>query len=698
MCKRKALFLGSLSAILFQGINAASAHPGDGSEPREPIFEMGETSLAAGYSQPLVRAPAITTVISAQTIEKMGARTVADVLKSVPGLHVSVARGVNEVFVMRGFFDEMDSYVLLLVNGIPLNNIVNGGRPQAWKMPVHDVARIEIMRGPGSALYGADAAAGVINIVTKSASELRGLSLGTYFGSYQTQGVWAQGGGEWNGIQGSFSFEASATEGYRKIIKADDQSRIDRLLGTHASLAPGPINTQRDDINARIELDGERWTFRASYQGFLDVGTGTGITLTLDPDGHFNSEVTSADFTYDFAKGGSWDISTQVSYLGTKGEAFLNPFPPGAFGGLFKDGIHNDIYFLVDEVRGGITALYGGLPHHRFRFGLGGSYAWLHDIRERRNFIFGTNNLPMPTPYSDVIDLGQAPFLLDHERGLLYGFAQDEWWLLPEWILTYGARIDHYSDFGTTFNPRAALVWNPDANFTAKAMYGRAFRAPNFTELDGNNLLAVSGNPNLDPETLDMLELSLSKKWTPRFRTNLALYGYQLNDAIRGGTAAGTSKAPLSKIQKQNRTGRRGTGLELDFAYRVNDRLELEGSYANYNSHTSWADDPSRVAPSHQLYAAMNYRLPDAWSLYSYVRWVGERKKGQFLSGPLNTDSYTLAGVSLLRTQTPGWSFSITVDNLFDARAAEPADIAALPDGIPSPGRNIWAQVRWTSR
>lgn len=104
MCKRKALFLGSLSAILFQGINAASAHPGDGSEPREPIFEMGETSLAAGYSQPLVRAPAITTVISAQTIEKMGARTVADVLKSVPGLHVSVARGVNEVFVMRGFF------------------------------------------------------------------------------------------------------------------------------------------------------------------------------------------------------------------------------------------------------------------------------------------------------------------------------------------------------------------------------------------------------------------------------------------------------------------------------------------------------------------------------------------------------------------------------------------------------------------
>lgn len=143
----------------------------------DAFYEAGETSLATGYSQPLIRAPAITTVITAQQIERLGATTVADVLRTVPGLHVSTARGVNDVFVIRGFYDEFNSYVLLLLNGIPINNAVNGGRPQAWRMPVHNIARIEIMRGPGSALYGADAAAGVINIVTKTAQEIGGVAM-----------------------------------------------------------------------------------------------------------------------------------------------------------------------------------------------------------------------------------------------------------------------------------------------------------------------------------------------------------------------------------------------------------------------------------------------------------------------------------------------------------------------------------------
>jgi iron complex outermembrane receptor protein len=148
-------------------------------------------------------------VITAQQIEKLGATTVADVLRTVPGLHVSTARGVNDVFVIRGFYDEFNSYVLLLLNGIPITNAVNGGRPQAWRMPVHNLARIEIMRGPGSALYGADAAAGVVNIVTKTAREIGGVYVGAYGGSFETGGAWLQSGGRWGDLEAAFSVEAS---------------------------------------------------------------------------------------------------------------------------------------------------------------------------------------------------------------------------------------------------------------------------------------------------------------------------------------------------------------------------------------------------------------------------------------------------------------------------------------------------------
>jgi iron complex outermembrane receptor protein len=98
-------------------VNPASA--GDRTEDVEAIYGAEEAggektlSLASGYSQPLVRAPAIANVVTAHDIQKLGATTLAEVLATVPGLHVSTARGVNDIFVIRGFYDEFNASVLL---------------------------------------------------------------------------------------------------------------------------------------------------------------------------------------------------------------------------------------------------------------------------------------------------------------------------------------------------------------------------------------------------------------------------------------------------------------------------------------------------------------------------------------------------------------------------------------------------------
>ena len=696
---KRVRFFRLLGMTLLMGVNPVGAE--DKTEDVEAIYGAGEAggenviSLATGYSQPLARAPAIATVITAQEIEKLGATTVAEVLKTVPGLHVSTARGLNDIFVVRGFFDEFNTYVLLLVNGIPVNNVVNGGRPQAWRMPVHNIARIEIMRGPGSALYGADAAAGVINIITKTAKEIDGAAMGAYGGSFQTRGAWLQGGGQWGDIEAAFSLEARTTDGYRKIIQADDQTRIDRLLGTHASLAPGSINTQRDDLDARLDLKGERWRFRAGYQGFLNVGTGAGITLALDPDGDFSVGLTNADFTYDLARSGPWDVAAQLSYLGTTTEASLTPFPAGAFGGLFPNGIKDDFQFRVDEIRGGVTALYGGLPAHRVRLGTGFSYARLDDIVESRNFITGPTGLPLPTPFADVRELGEQPLLGEQDRTLWYGFVQDEWWFAPDWTLTAGVRLDQYSDFGATVNPRLALVWNPSPSLTAKAIYGRAFRAPSFTELYGNNLVAVAGNSDLQPEIINMVEFSLAKQWTPRARTNVILFGYDLDHQIRGGTELGTADNPLTKIQQQNRAGRRGYGMELEAKYQVTPDLSLLASYAYYAPRDALPDDVSRFTPEHQMDAALDWRISHRWSLNTRLKWLSDRE-WESAGAAAKTPGYTWVGATLRRSDPRGWDFSVTLDNLFDADGYEPVlHLASLTAGIPIPGRSITAQFGW---
>ncbi len=651
-------------------------------------------SLAAGYSQPLVRAPAIATVITRKDIEKLGATTLAEVLATVPGLYVSTARGLNDIFVIRGFFDQFNTYVLLLLNGIPVNNIVNGGRPQAWRMPVHNISRIEIMRGPGSALYGADAAAGVINIITKTANEINGTEVGAYAGSFETYGGWLQSSGQWGDIEAALSLEVGTTEGYRKIVAVDDQTRIDQLLGTQASLAPGPINTQRDDLDARLDVNGERWRFRAGYLGFLNVGTGVGTTLALDPSGDFSVGLTNADFTYDLLRSDPWDIAAQISYLGTTTEASLVPFPPGAFGGLFPEGVRDDFHFRVNEVRGGVTALYGGLPHHRVRFGTGASYARLDDIAESRNFITGPTGIPLPVPFSDVRELGEPLLLSEQDRTLWYGFIQDEWWFAADWTLTAGVRLDHYSDFGTSVNPRLALVWNPSPSLTAKAIYGRAFRAPSFTELYGNNAIAVAGNPALQPEIINMVEFALSKRWG-RAWTNIDLFLYDLDNQIRGGTDIGTAENPLQKIPQQNSSGRRGYGAEFEVGYPITQDLGLTANYAYYTSHNTRPDDVSRWAPEHQIYTALDWRIANDWSLNARLKWVGARE-WESNGEVAKVQGYMWAGATLRRSDPRGWDVSMTLNNLFDVDWVEPSsEFSAMPYGIPQPGRSLMVQFKW---
>ena len=121
-------------------------------------------SIATGTRQPLSKAPSTATVITAEQIASMGAQTVSQALESVPGLHVSRNNLQNNyalTYGMRGILTGTSPHVLMMVNGIPRTSIYLGNPDeQMVELPVDNIARIEVIRGPGSAVYGADAFAG----------------------------------------------------------------------------------------------------------------------------------------------------------------------------------------------------------------------------------------------------------------------------------------------------------------------------------------------------------------------------------------------------------------------------------------------------------------------------------------------------------------------------------------------------------
>ena len=118
------------------------------------------------------------------------------------------------------------------------------------------------------------------------------------------------------------------------------------------------------------------------------------------------------------------------------------------------------------------------------------------------------NYNPDGSPIGALVDVSDTSdiFIPEKSRQVYYGYLQDEWRFITDWSLTAGLRLDKYSDFGSTINPRLALVWQSRYDLTTKFLYGRAFRPPSFAESFVVNNPVTLGNPDLKPETINTFE------------------------------------------------------------------------------------------------------------------------------------------------------------------------------------------------
>jgi iron complex outermembrane receptor protein len=165
-----------LTMVLFLacGLQFAHSNQDNPDDDFDDFFELSPEDLAnipiaiaSGSAQPAARAAAVATVITADKIKSMGATQLHEVLETVPGLHVTIdPTSYDYVYTMRGIRNSSGSQALLLINGTRLSTPFLGSRVNGFQMPVEHIQRIEVIRGPGSAIYGADAFAGVIYIIT----------------------------------------------------------------------------------------------------------------------------------------------------------------------------------------------------------------------------------------------------------------------------------------------------------------------------------------------------------------------------------------------------------------------------------------------------------------------------------------------------------------------------------------------------
>lgn len=641
-------------------------------------------SIATGQRQPLSRAPAIASVVSAKDIEAMGATDLDQVLESVPGLHVALSPiYYDPIYVIRGVYSKFNPQVLVLINGISITNLNLGDRNLVWGgMPVKDIARIEVIRGPGSALYGADAFAGTINIITKTAQDINGTESGVRVGSFNTKDAWLLHGGKWGELDAAFSVEVHSTDGQREVITADAGSSSS--IG--ATLTPGPVNTRRDTLDARLDLARGDWRLRMGYQGRFDVGTGAGGADALDPKGDGSSDRFNADLTYHnpvFSR--DWDVKLQMNYFDLNRISHFVLYPPGAYAGAFPEGMIGNPQVFERHARVEGSGVYSGFADHILRIGAGFYFGNLYKVRETKNFSSPS------TPLGGIVDVSEsAPFIRRATRKVWYGYAQDEWSFAPDWTLTAGVRGDHYSDFGNTFNPRLALVWQARQNLTTKLLYGRAFRAPSFAEKYNINNPVTLGNPSVEPETVDTTEIAFDYQASQTLRTGLSLFRYKMKDIIRFVA----DPAPATTSTAKNTGSQTGYGLEWEATWDATNAWHLTGNYAYQRSTDDATNSDAGNAPHHHIFARADWRFQPDWSLGTQVNWVADRKRVAGDARPAVPD-YTTVDMTLRRkSKGEPWNMALSVYNLFNVDAREPSlSPGRIPGDLPLAKRNFMLEL-----
>lgn len=648
-------------------------------------------SIATGRAQSIRVAPSVATVISSTQIRRSGARTLADLMKWVPGVHTNYSfLHFDPVFSFRGYSTAYNQSVLFLVDGVPKSDLFFGDRMlTVGNIPIDMIERLEIVRGPGSALYGADAYVGVVNVITRlqSASDV---SVGTGAGTFDTRHAHAFASGKIANVNVTGGYEFITTDGHQPWIERDQQSNLDDLMNTDASLAPSRANSARSHWGGHVnaELGNARLGLRA-FRSY-DVGMGIGLTGALDQEGKIENSGAEIYMRYARPLTGTLTFSGTLDFLLAKYRFDdVHLFPPGAFG-MFPDGVYFSEHHTQETKRAAMDFTYSGFDGHIVLVGTGYDDSELTSHFYDYNYDIGTVNgipgtiVPLGTfgPSDQNSSFGDPRVT----RRTTYIFAQDDWQLTTDLTVTYGVRFDEYSDFGATTNTRAALVWNATRKLTIKLLYGTGFRTPSKLETQSVKTVGLQSNPDLEPEKIRLAEFAFDYRMSASTSHRLSTYRYRTENQIRYVNSGGPTFVPTNADRQT------GQGIEYELTIRP-DATNAIRAIATYQKNY---DEPSHTDSGYTPHITAILGYEKAWQDYVFAlsaRHIGERAaRNDDNRGKV--DPYTLVDVHAAIPPLHGVDLALDIGNIFDTRASEAGLGSSFPGHIPLPGRTIMLSAR----
>jgi iron complex outermembrane recepter protein len=457
----------------------------------EPVvLALTELVVSAASRAPerIVEAPAAISVIEPQVLQNTSITGQAPLaLQTAPGVDV-VQSGVNDFNVnARGFNSSLNRRMLVLQDGRDLAIAFLGA--QEWNgmvQPLEDLGRLEVVRGPGSALYGANAFSGVINIITPDAREVAGTKLTlaggeleTFRGDLRQAGVF---GGDRFGYRFNVGYNSSDTYSRSRTLNNGSSLQQEYAPATDEPVGPAreltPLNGQTKDPVTGAPL-GDRSPLKNAYgSGRLDYYLNNGSVLSAD--------------------GGAARVQNEVFVTGIGRVQVLEAIKPYARVDLAGDRYNLFAFWNSRTSLDPQVALSSGalLEERSDILHVEGQQNWNFQ-QERGRIVYGASYRNTRVNTSGTL---MSPADDDRSDDYYSGYGQVEYKLLPQLRVVGAARVDDGSLFKTQFSPKGALVFSPSESHSFRFSVNRAFQTPNYSEFF---LRAPAAAPTTGPATIE---------------------------------------------------------------------------------------------------------------------------------------------------------------------------------------------------
>jgi outer membrane receptor for ferrienterochelin and colicins len=532
--------------------------------PLEALMEIEVPTVygASKFEQKMTAAPSSISVVTADEIKRYGYRTLGDVLQSVQGFHVSYDR--NYAFLgSRGVnLGDFNSRILLLIDGHRLNNNLTDGAfiETAFLLDIDLIDRVEIIRGPGSVLYGNNAFFGVVNVITRKGRQAQNAEVSGEYARHDT-------------YKGRVTLGRVFTNGFEFLLSGTlyDSEGPDRLFYKE-------FNTPSQNNGIAEDLDDDSFgSFFGSlaYQDFTLQGgfisrekgnpTAQFFTAFNDPRLRTIDDRGYVNLKYSHSFPEVVDVTAQVYYDRNDFQIGYPVTTPPSGTTFFKEKDRGEWW--------GCELQLNKRFWERHIVTLGAEYR--DDFRQERRISQGS------TIFTDV-----------HRSRQSHGvYVQGDLMVVTNLHFSGGVRYDQYGDFDPTFNPRLALVYNPCAKSTVKAIYGTAFRAPNFLELSDPQF------QDIRPEEITSYELVYEQEIGTYLRSSVSGFYNRMDDLIV------FESGNFRNIDAETR----GTELALEGFWTSGLRTRLSYTFQETDNQTTNLEFPD--SPGHLVKANLSMPL-----------------------------------------------------------------------------------------